>query len=113
MFYHTAKSEMMGSNAAELWLEDIIDVVEAVERHAEKAGQLAGLLATLNGSLASNNDNTSVAILRWAMNFPIPSCLTVKYVCRCISKCVICCHVSKCCTPNFSQLKFFIPSEQS
>ena len=55
---------MMGSNAAELWLEDIIEVVEAVERHAEEAGRLAGLLATLNGSLASNNDKTSVAILR-------------------------------------------------
>ena len=60
----SAKSEMMGSNAAELWLEDIIEVVEAVERHAEEAGRLAGLLATLNGSLASNNDKTSVAILR-------------------------------------------------
>lgn len=54
----------MGSNAAELWLEDIVEVVEAVERHAEEAGRIAGLLAALNGSLASVNDNTVVSILR-------------------------------------------------
>ncbi|KAK8406021.1 hypothetical protein O3P69_007029 [Scylla paramamosain] len=60
----SAKSEMMGSNAAELWLEDIVEVVEAVERHAEEAGRAAGLLAALNGSLASANDKTVVSILR-------------------------------------------------
>lgn len=54
----------MGSSAAELWLEDIVEVVEAVERHAEEAGRAAGLLAALNGSLASANDQTVVSILR-------------------------------------------------
>ncbi|MPC81215.1 hypothetical protein E2C01_075822 [Portunus trituberculatus] len=55
---------MMGSSAAELWLEDIVEVVEAVERHAEEAGRAAGLLAALNGSLASANDQVVVSILR-------------------------------------------------
>lgn len=60
----SAKSEMMGSSASELWLEDIVEVVEAVERHAEEAGRVAGLLAALNQALNSANDSNAVAILR-------------------------------------------------
>lgn len=59
-----AKSEMMGSTASELWLEDIVEVVEAVERHAEEAGRMAGLLAALNVALSTANDSNTVAILR-------------------------------------------------
>ncbi|XP_050690760.1 ras GTPase-activating-like protein IQGAP1 isoform X2 [Eriocheir sinensis] len=60
----SAKSEMMGSSASELWLEDIVEVVEAVERHAEEAGRVAGLLAALNQALNTANDSNAVAILR-------------------------------------------------
>lgn len=60
----SAKSEMMGSSASELWLEDIVEVVEAVERHAEEAGRVAGLLAALNQALNTADDSNAVAILR-------------------------------------------------
>lgn len=41
-----------------------MEVVEAVERHAEEAGRVADLLSSLNAALSTGDDSNAVAILR-------------------------------------------------
>ncbi|XP_071537174.1 ras GTPase-activating-like protein IQGAP1 isoform X2 [Panulirus ornatus] len=60
----TTKCEMLGDSAAELWLEDIVEVVEAVRRHAEEASKIAFLLTKVNKALASGNDTAITEVLR-------------------------------------------------
>ncbi|XP_066938179.1 ras GTPase-activating-like protein IQGAP1 isoform X2 [Macrobrachium rosenbergii] len=60
----SAKKEMLGSDAQELWLEDIQQVVVAVKRHAEESSQTAQILTRLNKALAAGNDSTVLDLLR-------------------------------------------------
>lgn len=42
----TTKCEMLGDSAAELWLEDIVEVIEAVRRHAEESTKISFALTS-------------------------------------------------------------------
>ncbi|KAK3863384.1 hypothetical protein Pcinc_030834 [Petrolisthes cinctipes] len=59
-----AKCEMLGDSAAELWLEDIEEVVEAVGRHARESIRAAITLSALNKALATEDDNAIIRVLR-------------------------------------------------
>ncbi|CAL4074100.1 unnamed protein product [Meganyctiphanes norvegica] len=56
---HSAKREMLGEKAAELWLEDIQEVVDAVARNAKEAMQIAQILSQINKN-ASNRDDKAL-----------------------------------------------------
>ncbi|XP_042230712.1 ras GTPase-activating-like protein IQGAP3 [Homarus americanus] len=59
-----AKCEMLGDNAAELWLEDIVEVVDAVRRHAEESSSMAVMMARVNNALAAGGDSIIIDVLR-------------------------------------------------
>lgn len=53
---HSAKREMLGEKAAELWLEDIQEVVDAVSRNAKEATQMAQILTQMNKNAKNKDD---------------------------------------------------------
>lgn len=55
---------MLGDSEAELWLEDIEEVVEAVGRHAGESIRAAITLTALNKALAAEDDNAIIRVLR-------------------------------------------------
>lgn len=59
-----AKCEMLGDSEAELWLEDIEEVVEAVGRHARESIRAAVTLTALNKALVAEDDNAIIRVLR-------------------------------------------------
>ncbi|XP_045597721.1 ras GTPase-activating-like protein IQGAP1 [Procambarus clarkii] len=69
-----AKCEKLRDSAAELWLEDIEEVVDAVRRHAEESTNVAVFLARLNKALARGDDSAIVDLL----GYPILSHLHIK-----------------------------------
>nr|XP_053647814.1 ras GTPase-activating-like protein IQGAP1 [Cherax quadricarinatus] len=69
-----AKCEMLGDSAAELWLEDIEEVVDAVRRHAEESAKIAATLTKVNKALESG-DNSALADV---LGSPILSNLHIK-----------------------------------
>ena len=55
---------MLGNSATELWLEDIVEVVGAVKRHAKESSQTAAILTRLNKALTHEDDSAVIDILR-------------------------------------------------
>lgn len=60
----TTKCEMLGDSAAELWIEDIVEVVNAVKRHSKESSNTASVLAGINSAMVDGNDSAIVDILR-------------------------------------------------
>lgn len=58
---------MLGDNAAELWIEDIVEVVNAVKRHSKESSNTANVLAGINSAMVDGNDSAIVDILRLAI----------------------------------------------
>lgn len=55
---------MLGDSAAELWLEDIVEVVNAVKRHSKESSNTASVLSRINSAMVDGNDSAIVDILR-------------------------------------------------